>query len=885
MTSLHDKLQAAARSPVLLVASDFDGTIAPIVEDPSQARADPAALAALRELADLPHTHAALVSGRPRDFLGRVMGADAAAPGGARGDAGQTRVILIGSHGVESSHLPPPMLTEPQRKLLSALTLELAEMAREDPGLFVEVKPFGVALHYRRATPAAAATALARVEASLAKREGVHVRHGSMVVELNVALGDKGRALLGLRHRLGATTVIFIGDDLTDEDAFAVLPQGDLTIKVGPGPTEARARVPDTTAVTALLTDLVKMRRQWLSQRTVVPIERHAVLSDQRTIAVLTPAGRVTWLCLPRIDSPALFADLLGGPSAGFFDIAPHHATQPVAQEYDGDSFILRTRWPGVTVTDYFDCSGGRAFQRAGRSDLIRVVEAADGAEHAEPARVLVRFAPRLDFGRTVTRLRIHEAEDDPSVTGVEIEGSPDPVVLICRAPSSVPLAWKILDDGRHHTAFAEVDASHGPVVFELRYGSASLRRATHDEAHRREQTHNFWSGWASTLRVPASGPVPPELLRRSALVIKALCHGPTGSIAAAGTTSLPEHMGGQRNWDYRFCWPRDASLAAAALVRLGSTGHAIRLLDWLLGIVDSIESPDRIRPIYTVTGRHLPPEAEIAELPGYADSAPVRISNAAAAQVQLDVFGPIVDLVALLAEHGAPVSPEHWHLVRAMVRAVESRWRDPDHGIWEIRGPRQHHVHSKVMCWHTVNRALLVEEYLFRRRNPEWEALRDTIAADVLSAGWNPEAADGRGAFTTAYGSPFIDAAALQIGLTGLLPPNDPRFVATVRAVETYLRKGPTVYRYIHDDGLPGIEGGFHLCTGWLIEAYALKGRLDDAEELLERFAALAGPTGLLSEEYDPAYDLALGNYPQAYSHLALINAAVAVDEARRRH
>jgi GH15 family glucan-1,4-alpha-glucosidase len=354
--------------------------------------------------------------------------------------------------------------------------------------------------------------------------------------------------------------------------------------------------------------------------------------------------------------------------------------------------------------------------------------------------------------------------------------------------------------------------------------------------------------------------------------MLRALCHGPTGALAAAGTTSLPEYLGGTRNWDYRYCWPRDAALAAAALLRIGNTGTAMRLLDWLLGVIDRCESPDRLRPIYTVTGSDLGPEAEIGSLAGYAESRPVRIGNAAAQQVQLDVFGPITDLVASLAESGAAVSPDHWRITRAMVQAVEARWQEPDHGIWEIRGPRRHHVHSKVMCFHTVDRATVVQEFVVGKPNPAWIALRERIREDVLAHGFNEFA----GAFTAEYGSKELDAASLQVGLVGLVDPEDDRFRRTVDAVDHELRRGPTVYRYLYNDGLPGREGGFHLCTAWLIESLVKLGRLPEAVRLFDELVSLVGPTGLLSEQYDPDIQMPLGNAPQAYSHLSIINCAV---------
>jgi GH15 family glucan-1,4-alpha-glucosidase len=313
--------------------------------------------------------------------------------------------------------------------------------------------------------------------------------------------------------------------------------------------------------------------------------------------------------------------------------------------------------------------------------------------------------------------------------------------------------------------------------------------------------------------------------------------------------------------------------MSAAALLRLGNTGTAMKFLDWVLGVLDQCATPDQLSPVYTVTGGYLGPEAELNALAGYAGSRPVRVGNAAAQQMQLDVFGQIADLVALLAQRGCPLSSDHWRLTQLMVEAVERRWRDADHGIWEPRIPPKHHLHSKVMCWQTVDRALSVSRYLGRTR-PDWSALKVVIAEDIFERAWRPD----EQAFAASYDSSDADAAALCIGLSGLVPSDDSRFAGTINRVERKLREGPTVYRYRTDDGLPGAEGGFHLCTTWLIEAYALTGRIRDAEELLRHYAALAGPTGLLSEEYDPRRRRALGNHPQAYSHLGLINAALSL-------
>lgn len=368
--------------------------------------------------------------------------------------------------------------------------------------------------------------------------------------------------------------------------------------------------------------------------------------------------------------------------------------------------------------------------------------------------------------------------------------------------------------------------------------------------------------------------------MKRSALTLRGLVHADSGSIMAAATTSLPEEIGGVRNWDYRYCWLRDAALTASALVSLGSLSEAENYLHWVHDVLETVPGPERLHPLYTLWGQSLPPEAVIDALPGYAGSRPVRVGNAANQQVQLDVFGPIVDLIATLARartasgvtaNAEVLTDQDWDLVCAMVDAVERRWSEPDNGIWEIRGNPRHHVYSKVMCWLTVDRAITLAEAYGREAQLGWSTLRDVIRRQALDKGWSDEAQS----FTAAYGGTDLDAATLHIGLSGLIDPSDPRFAATVTATEAELRSGATVYRYHHDDGLPGGEGGFHLCAAWLVEAYLLIGQRLPAEALFTQLVAAAGPTGLLSEEYDPVAERSLGNHPQAYSHLGLLRCA----------
>jgi trehalose 6-phosphate phosphatase len=836
MTTLDERLADIATVPILLVASDYDGTLAPIVPDPTAARPDREAIVALRMLASLPQTHVAIISGRALSDLAALTGFP-------------DEVRLVGSHGSEFDPGFATALSPGARALRERIHRDLREIAANGDGFFIEEKPASIAFHFRNAPQSHAEEALRLIESGPGAVEGVFTKQGKKVVELCVVATDKGRALETIRHRCAASAALFFGDDRTDEDAFATLTGPDLAVKVGEGESVAPFRLEGPREVTRVLARRAGLRARWLEGAAAVPIEEHSVLSDQRTIALVTPEARVSWMCLPRIDSSALFAELVGGATAGYFGVRSADGAAPTGQEYVEDSMSVRTRWKDFTVTDLLDCADGRRTHRAGRTDLLRVIEGR--------GRVIIEFAPRLDFGRVPTRLLPREG-------GLEVEGTLDPIVL--RAPG---IEWSLHEEGPHQTARAEILLGETPLVLELRHGTANLGPARVPASDRIRRTHESWASWADALVLPG---LQRDLVRRSALTLKALCYGPTGAVAAAGTTSLPEHVGGIRNWDYRYCWLRDAAMAASSLVRLGSTTEAMQLLDWTLGVIDASSSPERLRPLYTVTGTDLTPEADVTELSGYRASRPVRVGNAASRQVQLDVFGNVVDLVARLADHDAPLSSEHWRLVEAMVHAVAVRWHEPDHGIWEIRGPRRHHVHSRVMCWVTVDRAIRIARHLLDRRVPEWETLRDRIASDVVEHGYHADT----GIFAAAYDGVDLDAATLSIGLSGLLPPDDARFVRTVEAVDRELRSGPTVYRYRYDDGLPGFEGGFHLCTAWLIESFDRIGRHDEARRLFDDLCTLAGPTGMLSEQYDPQSKRALGNVPQAYSHIAIIDSAL---------
>ena len=820
-----------ARTPRLLVACDYDGTLAPIVTNPDEARPRPESVGALRSLAGLHETTTAVISGRAlRDLaiLSRLP----------------HEVHLVGSHGSEFDIGFVHELDAHARELHRRVEEELKRIAGHVPGVSLEVKPASIAVHVRRADRADAARILTEVHSGPCTWEGVTTTDGKEVVELAVVQTDKGRALDTLRHQVGATAAIFLGDDVTDEKAFARLAGPDLGVKVGDGETLAAFTVPDTESVATVLAFVLEERRNWLYGEQAPPIERLSMLSNERAVALLTPDARLTWLCHPGPDAPAVFADLLGGTGAGHFSIKPHHNGLPLGQRYLPNTMTVETRWSRLLVTDYLEPDGPPH-----RTDLVRVISGT--------AEASVVFAPRPEFGGVPVRL-VAEPE------GLRVLGTSEPFVL--RSPG---VEWEITSDGLHDTATALVRPTQDtPVVLELRCGTTDLAPHELSETDRRARAGAYWSDWAATLKLPD---VEPELVARSALTLRGLCNGDTGAVLAAATTSLPEEIGGVRNWDYRYCWVRDAAFTVRELVGLGSLAEAEGYLRWLHGVLATLAGPERLHPLYTVNGTQLGAEAVIDSLPGYAGSRPVRVGNLANHQVQLDVFGPVVELVRELAQVRGELRDEDWQLVRAMAEAVTRRWSEPDHGIWEERHVPRHRVYSRVMCWVTLDRAVSLGEVYGREIPAGWHELREEIAQDVLTHGWNDEVQ----AFTTAYDGTDLDAASLFVGLAGLIDPSDERFQSTVTAIEAELRSGSTVYRYRRDDGLPGGEGGFHLCAAWLIESYLLTGRRTEAEELFEQLVDAAGPTGLLPEQYDPVAERSLGNHPQAYSHLGLIRCA----------
>lgn len=835
-----------ARVPQLLVACDYDGTIAPIVADPSKATPLPEAVAAIRNLASLPQTSVAVVSGRAL----RDLAALSRLP---------SEVHLVGSHGSEFDIGFTQRLTAAQVELRTRLQKAAEDIFRRHEGVRLEPKPASVAIHLRGMPEEAAAAAREEINNGPASWPEVHVTQGKEVVELLVLATHKGTAIDTLRRQLSAGAVLFMGDDVTDENGFAELHGPDIGIKVGMGETKADYRVAEPLDAARVLAQVLETRRTWLFGERAVPIERHTMLSNGRTVALLTPDAKVTWLCHPNPDSAAVFADLLGGSPAGHFSVrpAPRADRIPLGQRYRPGTMTVETRWPDLYVTDWLDRAvpPGDSEEAPRCTVLVRVLTGRGKAK--------LDFAPRPEFGQVNIRLQ-------PLGDGLLVLGSNEPIAL-----HSPGVDWEVYNDAGYDSARTEIDlaAIGGQCVLELRCGSHTLRSWDEPVEARQARVEQEWRDWATSLHLPT---VARDQVLRSALTLRGLCQHDTGAIIAASTTSLPETVGGLRNWDYRYCWLRDAAMTARALVDLGSLTEAEAFLSWVDRCIERTGGhPERLHPLYTVDGYDLGAEAVIESLPGYAGSRPVRIGNAANRQLQLDVFGPIADLLHGVANTRGWVREQEWRVIDAMVEAVDRRWHEPDHGLWEARLAPRHHVYSKVMCWLTVDRAITLAKKYRGGAPDEWSELRERIADNVLDHGWHEEA----GAYTVAYGHPEMDASSLWIGLSGLLADDDPRFLATLLAIESDLRDGPTVYRYKWDDGMPGREGGFHICAAWMVEAYLRTGRRADAEELFEQMLDCAGPTGLLPEQYDPAAERGLGNHPQAYSHLGLIRCALLLD------
>ncbi|MFF6979376.1 glycoside hydrolase family 15 protein [Streptomyces sp. NPDC008343] len=595
-------------------------------------------------------------------------------------------------------------------------------------------------------------------------------------------------------------------------------------------------------------------------------IEDYALIGDMQTAALVCRDGSVDWLCLPRFDSAAVFAGLLGTDEHGFWRIGP---TVPAGvpappanrRRYRGQTLIVESEWDTATGTvRVLDLMPPR---HEHGPQLIRIVEGVSGT-----VEMTSTLSPRVDYGRrapwiyeTDGRTAAVSGPDalwlDTSVLGTEKDGAVQHrFTVTAHAWVAFTLSWQ-----PSHASAPEVPDAEAALT----------------------QTSAFWESWAEPLVYGGSHR---EAVVRSLITLKALTHPPTGGIVAAPTTSLPEELGGVRNFDYRYVWLRDAAVTLSALLRTGCRDEAIAWRQWLRRTLGG--DPENLQIMYRLDGRRDMPERELDWLPGYEGSRPVRVGNEAVDQLQLDVPGEVIETLALAHKHGVARCENTEGLIVKLVDYVRQHWRKPDDGIWEVRGGRRHFTHSKIMCWVAIDRAIrLADQGVLNADREALVSLRSEIHAEVCARAYDPQ----RNTFTQSYGSRELDASLLLLPHTGFLPPDDPRVIGTVDAVRKELspdgvlvHRYPTDGRHVGMDGFPGDEGAFLLCSFWLVDALALTGRLDEAEAVFEQLLTLRSDLGLLAEEYDPAAQRQLGNFPQAYSMLGLANSAVLLHELRKK-
>jgi GH15 family glucan-1,4-alpha-glucosidase len=587
------------------------------------------------------------------------------------------------------------------------------------------------------------------------------------------------------------------------------------------------------------------------------PIEDYALIGDTHTAALVSREGSIDWLCLPRFDSPACFAALLGDPGNGRWLLAPAGPVREVRRRYQGDTLVLETEYrTDDGVVRVIDCMPPR--QRD--PDVARVVE---GIRGRVPMRMELTI--RFDYGSIVPWVR-------------HIDGALHAIA----GPDSVWLRTPVPVRGENFSTVADFTVAEGERAPFMLTWHASHRRAPRrlDPVQALSDAEAWWGEWASRIAYQGGWQ---DAVIRSLLTLKALTYAPTGGIVAAPTTSLPEVLGGVRNWDYRYCWLRDSTFTLSALMLAGLADEARAWREWLLRAVAG--EPRSMQILYGLGGERRITEQELGWLPGYQGASPVRIGNAAVDQFQLDVYGEVMDTLHLGRRIGLESDEVAWDLQRALLEFLESKWREPDEGIWEVRGPRRHFTHSKVMAWVALDRAVKAVE-LAGLHGPvdRWRALRREIHEEVCREGYDA----GRDAFVQYYGADQLDASLLLIPLVGFLPADDPRVKGTVAAVQRELMVDGLVHRYPPDrstsvDGLPPGEGTFLACSFWLADNLALMGRRDEAVPLFERLLSLRNDVGLLAEEFDPAAGRQLGHFPQAFSHVALVNTAHTVSEGPR--
>jgi GH15 family glucan-1,4-alpha-glucosidase len=581
-------------------------------------------------------------------------------------------------------------------------------------------------------------------------------------------------------------------------------------------------------------------------------IEDYGFIGNMRSCALVARDGSIDWLCLPRFDSDACFAALLGDEDNGFWRIAPSGKYR-VSRRYRGDTAILETTFEtedgAVTLIDFMALDGDEDYV-----DLVRIVRGDRG-------RVVMRMdlVLRFGYGTTIPWVQRHSF-------GLSAIAGPDGIDLRTDLP--------LKNENMRTSAEFTVEAGKAVPITLSYYPSYRPRRRKVVASALLDETESWWREWAGRCRFNGGGDHKwREAVVRSLVTLKALTYQPTGGILAAATTSLPEQIGGQRNWDYRFCWIRDATMTLYALVSSGYREEARAWRRWVLRT--SAGHPQQLQVLYGLAGERRQAEQELNWLSGYEGSRPVRIGNAAYSQLQLDLCGEIMDALHVARKYKLEPSHDGWEFQKVLLKDLEAKWMEPDDGIWEVRGPPKHFTHSRLMTWVAYDRAVTgAEQFGLDGPAAEWRKLRDTIRDDILANGWN----DKRKSFVQSYGSDALDAAVLLMPLVGFLPPDDPRVVSTVEAIQRELTDDGLVLRYRPEktaDGLPGGEGTFLVCSFWMADALGMIGRRDEAGELFERLLGLRNDLGLLAEEYDPVDRRQLGNFPQAFSHVGIVNTA----------
>ena len=588
-------------------------------------------------------------------------------------------------------------------------------------------------------------------------------------------------------------------------------------------------------------------RRGYTRYPMPLRIEEYALVGDTETAGLVGSDGSLDWLCAPRFDSPACFAALLGDERHGHWRIAPCGGARRVERRYRPDTLILETDFHTadgvVRLIDFMP-------PRDETPDVVRIVEGISGR-----VRLRMELVIRFDYGRVVPWVRREQGR-------LLAVAGPDALTV------SIPVDWR----GENFVTTAEFDVAAGdrPAFQAIWHQSHRPAPRGLEAETALASTEAWWREWS---RCHATAGRLEHGIDRSLITLKALTYAPTGGIVAAPTTSLPEQLGGVRNWDYRFCWLRDATLTLLALLDTGHISEARAWRDWLLRSVAG--RPDEIQIMYGPAGERRLTEWVVEELPGYEGARPVRVGNAASSQFQLDVYGEVTDALHQARVRGLEPDPHAWRLQLALLDFLEDGWRRDDEGIWEVRGPSRPFVHSKLMAWAAFDRAAAsVERFGLDGPADRWKRLREDVRGEILERGWDRD----RNTFTQYYGSQALDAALLMIPQIGFLPATDPRFVGTVEAIERELCVDGFVLRYPTDesDGLPPGEGAFLPCSFWLVDALALIGRRDEAETMLRRLLALRNDVGLLSEEYDVDARRLVGNFPQAFTHVALVNSAL---------